>query len=137
MDKNLILTSMPEKMSSKNKRLNNIAHEQASSSWLIVLPIKQLEFSLSKAEFRGANYLRYGLPLKPSHCSCSKVYTVQHGLSCKNGGFVTLRHNELRDRIGEMLQEVTNNVRIEPILQPLNGEEQLIGGNVSVEGTTS
>ena len=82
--------------------------------------------------------IRYGLPLKrlPSHCGCSKVYTVQHALSCKKGGFVTLRHNELRDNIGEMLQEVTNDVRIEPILQPLTGEEQSIGGNVSVEART-
>ena len=39
------------------------------------------------------------------------------------GRFVTLRHNELRDNIGEMLQEVTNDVRIEPILEPLTGEE--------------
>ena len=46
---------------------------------------------------------------------------------------MTLRCNELRDNIGEMLQEVTNDVRIEPILQPLTGEEQSIGGNVSVE----
>ena len=30
---------------------------------------------------------------------------------------MTLRHNELRDNIGAMLQEVTNDVRIEPILQ--------------------
>ena len=46
---------------------------------------------------------------------------------------MTLRHNELRDNIAEMLQEVTNDIRIETILQLLTGEEQLIGGNVSVE----
>ena len=100
-----------------------------------MLSIKQLGFSLSKSEFWDAVYLRYGLPLKrlPSHCDCSKVYTAQHALSCKKGGFVTLRHNELRDNIAEMLQEVTNDVRIEPTLQPLTGEEQSVGVNVSVE----
>ena len=46
---------------------------------------------------------------------------------------MTLRHNELRANIAEMLQEVTNDVRIEPILQPLTGEEQSVGENVSVE----
>ena len=46
---------------------------------------------------------------------------------------MTLRHNGLRDNIDEMLQEVTNNITIEPILQPLTGEEQSIGGNVSVQ----
>ena len=46
---------------------------------------------------------------------------------------MTLKHNDLRDNIGEILQEVTNNVRIEPILQPITGEEQSIGGKVSVD----
>ena len=46
---------------------------------------------------------------------------------------MTLRHNQLRDDNAEMLQEVTNDVRIEPTLQPLTGEEQSVGGNVSVE----
>ena len=32
--------------------------------------------------------------------------------------------------IVEMLQEVTNDVRIEPILQALTGEEQSVSGNV-------
>ena len=48
-------------------------------------------------------------------------------------GFVTLSHNELRENIAEILQEVTSDVRIEPVLQPLTGQEQSIGGNVSVE----
>ena len=50
MDKHInILTSLREQMSSKNKRLNDIAQEQSSSSWLTALPITQLGFSLSKA----------------------------------------------------------------------------------------
>ena len=67
----------------------------------------------------------------PSHCGCSKSYSVQHVISCKKGGFVTLRHNALRDNIAEMLEEVTNKVKVEPALQPLSGEE--IKGNQSDE----
>ena len=37
---------------------------------------------------------------------------------------MTLKHNELRDNIGELLQEFTNDVRIEPVLQPVTGEEK-------------
>ena len=44
-------------MSSKIKRLKDIIQEKSSSSWLTVLPIKQLGFSLSKAEFRDEVYL--------------------------------------------------------------------------------
>ena len=88
-DKHLnILTSLREQMSSKYNRLNDIAQEQDSPSWLTVLPIKQLGLSLSKAEFWDAVYLRYGLLLKrlPIHCGCSKGYTAQHTLSCKKEG---------------------------------------------------
>ena len=69
-------------MSKKNKRLNDIAQEQGSLSWLTALP-KKLGFSLPKAEFWGAVYLRYGLPLKR--------LPVQHALSCRKGGFVTFK----------------------------------------------
>ena len=121
-------------MSTQHKRLNNIAQEQGSSSWLTVLPIKQFGFSLWKAEFWDAVYLGYELPLNNFQVSAVvQKFTVQHALSYKKGGFVTLRHNELCDNIAEMLQEDTNAVRIEPILQPLTAQEQSIGGNVSVE----
>ena len=52
MDKHLnIITSLREQISNKNKRLNDTAQEQGSSSCLTVLSIKQLGFSLLKAEF--------------------------------------------------------------------------------------
>ena len=52
-------------------------------------------------------------------------------LSWKKEGFLTLKHKELRDNIAEMLQEITNDIRIEPILHPLTGEKQSIDRNVS------
>ena len=48
-------------MYSESKRLNNIVQEHGSSRWLTGLPIKLLGFSLSKAEFWDAVYLRYGV----------------------------------------------------------------------------
>ena len=89
-------------MSYMEIRLNDISREQGASSWLTVLPIKQLGFSLSKAEFWDALRLRYGLLIKrlPGHCGCSKPFNVQHALSCKKGEFITLRHN---DTIAELV----------------------------------
>ena len=43
-------------------------------------------------------------------------------MTCSFGGFPTIRHNELRDIIGDLLTEVCHNVTIEPVLQPLSGE---------------
>ena len=44
-------------------------------------------------------------------------------MSCKKGGFVTLRHNELRDITAKLLYEVCKDVQVEPMLNKLTGEE--------------
>ena len=46
---------------------------------------------------------------------------------------MNLWDNELRDNIRDMLQEVTNDVRLEQLLRPLTEEEKSIGGNLSME----
>ena len=131
------LSSLRDKMSYMEIRLNDIAQEQGSSSWLTVFPIKRLGFNLSKSDFWDAVHLRYGLPLKslPSNCGSSKPCIVQHAISCKKGEFVTLRHNELRDNIAEMLVEVISDVKLEPALLPLSDQE--IKGNQFHEATTT
>ena len=43
-------------------------------------------------------------------------------MSCKKGGFVTIRRNDLRDLTANMLSEVCKDVEIEPKLTPLTGE---------------
>ena len=40
-------------------------------------------------------------------------------MSCKKGGFVTLRHNKLRNIIGALLKELCHDGAIEPTLQPV------------------
>ena len=44
-------------------------------------------------------------------------------MSCKKGGFVTIRHNDLRDLTAKVLSEVCNDTEIEPKLVPLSGED--------------
>ena len=56
---------------------------------------------------------------------------MQHTISCRKGRFITLRCNELRDNIAEMLEEVSSNVKAERALQRLSGEE--INGSQSDE----
>ena len=43
-------------------------------------------------------------------------------MSCKKGGFVNLRHNEIRDIIAHLLNEVCKDVSVEPRLLKMNGE---------------
>ena len=44
-------------------------------------------------------------------------------MGCPCGGFLSIRHNELRDITAELLTEVCHSVGVEPILQPLIGEQ--------------
>ena len=93
-----------------------------ASSWLGVLPSVEFGFALNKGEFRDT--LRYRRPLKglPAMCPCGEKYNVTHTLNCKKGGFVTMRHNNLRDFKADILSKMVNDVETEPELQPVKGE---------------
>eukprot|EP00794_Sanderia_malayensis_P019778 gene19778-biopygen16424 len=41
----------------------------------------------------------------------------------KKGGFITLRHNEVRNITADLLNEVCRDVKVEPLLNELNGDE--------------
>ena len=87
-------------------------------------PSEEHGFRLNKAEFRDALSLRYNCPIKdlPSTCVCGKPFDITHALNCKNGDFVTIRHNEIRDFEAALLSKVCNDVETEPMLQPVTGE---------------
>ena len=106
------------------QRAVSLAQEKGASSWLSARPVEEHGFALHKSAFRDALSLRYGWrPAKlPSSCVCNAPFDVEHALSCKRGGFVLVRHNELRDLTADLLQVVCNDVEIEPQLQPLSGE---------------
>ena len=77
--------------------------------------------------------MRYDLRLKdvPKSCACGKDYSINHCLSCKNGGFIHMRHNIVRDSVHELLQEICKDVKLEPMLLPVTNEELPAGSNVT------
>ena len=89
------------------------------------LPIKEPGYELTKQEFLDAIKIRYNWPLDriPSQCICGTSFDVTHALSCKKGGFITLRHNEVSDITSELLDEVCVDVRKESIFQEVNNED--------------
>ena len=70
--------------------------------------IKDQNLDLNKQEFRDALLLRYNEPLQnlPTHCPCGEKFNEVHAMNCKKGGFVNIRHNEVRDFTAELLSEV-------------------------------
>ena len=118
------LDSLRTRMTSDEKRANDISCEVGASNWLTTLPFEDKGFHLSKREFWDAVSLRYRWPIRrlPTKCACGSFFNVSHSLSCKKGGFVTQRHNELRDLTADLLSEVCPDVCVEPQLQELSGE---------------
>ena len=119
------LNEIKESLDESQKRQNEIIREPGCSAWLVTLPIGEYNYNLTKQEFWDAIRLRYNWPIPnlPSRCVCGEKFDVQHSMSCKKGGFITHRHNELRDITAKLLEEVCKDVEIEPTLTTLTGEE--------------
>ena len=110
----------------RGQRAMTLAQERGASIWLTAIPVDEHSFALSRSDFRDALCLRYGwTPAHlPSHCSDGEAFTVEHALSCSRGGYVALRHNEVRDLLTDLLSDSScHNVSAEPHLQPVRGEQ--------------
>ena len=84
------------------------------ASWRLgVLPLTEFGFALNKGQFRDAQGLRCGRPMKslPAKRSFGKIYNVKHALNCKKGGFVKMRNNNWRDFYADMLSKIVNDVK--------------------------
>ena len=126
------LNAIMENGNDEIKKCIEISQLNGASIWLTALPIKEEGFHLNKREFWDALALRYNWPIQylPTTCVCGKPFDVSHSLSCKKGGYITLRHNEVRDITAQLLNEVCRNVQKEPALQPLTGE--MLHGNPNI-----
>jgi len=103
-----------------NKRSNG----KRASSWLSALPIKAIGYALNKQEFTDAICMRYGWKVKgtPTHCACGETNPMDHSLICKLGGYISMRHNSLRDSQTQIkiMREVCRDVQTEPTLLSIN-----------------
>ena len=119
------LDTLYQESDSSMQRCLDLANEKGSSIWLNTLPIEKMGYSLNKQEFLDAVALRYSFPIcgVASHCACGKINSLDHTLVCKLGGYTIMRHNEVRDTEADLLREVCRDVRIEPQLMPLSGQQ--------------
>ena len=92
-------------------------------------------YTLNKREFVDAISLRYGWPIKvmPNYCACGDKNSVEHTLTCKKGGFISMRHNAVRDAEAALMKEVSNDVLIEPELLPVGNTQLANGTNIKAK----
>ena len=90
-----------------------------------MLPLETQGFDLTKSEFQDALCLRYNKQLKnlPTHCPCGATFNVTHALNCHRGGFVNIRHDNIRDFECNLLKSVVHDVESEPNLHPVVNKE--------------
>ena len=81
---------------------------------------KEHGFNFNKGEFQDSLNLRYDKPLKnlPSKCPCTSPFTITHAMNCHRGGFINIRHNNIRDYEVGILKKFCKYVQVEPPLQP-------------------
>ena len=119
-----ILEEIRKDLSKEEIRANDLAQMKGASSWLNALPLESEDYTLNKREFFDAVQLRYRWNLKrmPINCVCKERFSVDHAMQCVNGGFVHKRHDRVRDMFAKLLDDVSYDVRVEPPLEPLSGE---------------
>ena len=129
------LEELRKNMNKEELRANDLAQMKISSAWLNALPLIDENFTLNKREFFDAVQLRYRWEVKrlPVKCVCGKPFTTDHAMQCVNGGFIHKRHDQIRDMVGQLLNEVAYDVRIEPPLEGLSGEQLPTSANRETE----
>ena len=110
------------------KRALEIGCDKGSSNWLNCLPLKDKALALTRSDFIDAVNIRYHRDHKglPEKCVCGSKFNLTHALTCKHGGYVHMRHDNLRDLNARLLKKICTDVEIEPHLMPV---EDVGGGN--------
>ena len=83
---------------------------------------------MNKQQFWESIRFQFGWPIPDLmvSCSCGEGFNVQYTMPCKKGGFVTWRHNKVRDITAAILSDIHKDVKLQASLLTLNGEEQTI-----------
>ena len=115
-----ILNQILETSSERKVKALKRSAENKNSAWLTAKISSKDHFSLSAQEFLDAVCLRYSKSISklPGICDgCGGEFSIQHALACKKGGLVTLRHNEIRDAVGDLASLYWKDIRREPIIR--------------------
>ena len=101
---------------SDEKPLNEIHQEKGPSIWLTTFPLKDEGYCLNRV--LGFSEVEVWLAI----ITATYPMHLWSSIWCTPGGFITLRHNHIRNVTAELLSEVTKDVKIDPVLQSLTGE---------------
>ncbi|GAX19514.1 hypothetical protein FisN_19Hu089 [Fistulifera solaris] len=118
---------------------------KSTGIWLSVRPKTLTDTDLSKDEFRDSLRIRAGLPIQalPQKCDgCNKPFSVEHAQTCKHGGLVILRHDDVKNEFMSLCAQAygPKAVRNEPTIHTYSTDnrnaqkEQVLRGDISTYG---
>ena len=56
-------------------------------------------------------------------CSCGRRFDIEHSVSCKKGGFVTIRYTDFRDLTAKILSKLYSDMELNQTLHRKSGED--------------
>ena len=102
-----------------------------NGSWLTVRPDILSGTLLSRQEFVDNARIRLNLKVLdlPQHCDgCGAGFSVDHALSCKKGGLVSIRHDDVRDEAGALAELALPKSRVSYEPHTFYGTARGLGG---------
>ncbi|KAI2490762.1 hypothetical protein MHU86_23809 [Fragilaria crotonensis] len=110
-----------------------IIRSAATGAWLSTRPSLLNGSDLSAEEFRDGVRLRLGLPptsLPPRCDGCGERFTTEHAMSCRKGGLIIHRHNDLVATWGQLCGQAhtPSTVSDKPLIQT-SQDVQAAGAN--------
>jgi hypothetical protein len=110
-----------------------IIRSAATGAWLSTRPSLLNGSDLSAEEFRDGVRLRLGLPptsLPPRCDGCGERFTTEHAMSCRTGGLIIHRHNDLVVTWGQLCGQAhtPSTVSDEPLIRT-SQDVQAAGAN--------
>ena len=110
------------------ERILFFASEKGATNFWTNRPLEKFGLAMKcRQDFQDCVAMRYHLPIKglPPTCACGEPFSFDHSQTCKLGGFVNMKHNEVRNTFADQAKRVFHDVECEPKLLPLLPGEEL------------
>jgi hypothetical protein len=120
-DNDFNLTNILSTATPMDKR--RIKRSKSTGAWLTTMPNLLNGSDLSAEEFRDGVRLRFGLTpkaMQPRCDGCGERFTTEHAMSCRKGGLIMQRHDDIVTTWGQLCGQAytPSTVSDEPLILP-------------------
>ena len=109
------------------------ASKKGALTWLTTIPIEKARIRSSQRDVPQCSCTEIWLAgaVLRTACGSRLIFEPDHQLICRQGGYISLHHNELHDLIASLLKEVCIDVSTELLLQPVTGKNLPTSSNTT------